>query len=355
VKKNLFARIILFPFTIIYGSLISLRNIFYEAKLLRSTSFSIPVINVGNLSMGGTGKTPHIEQLIRVLSPYINVSTLSRGYKRKTKGFRLVSIYDDALAAGDEPLQFKTKFPEVPVAVSESRNIGIPMMLKHHPEIQTVLLDDAFQHRSVIPGLNILLSAYDEPFYDDYLLPMGRLREPREAYKRADVIIVTKCPEDMDEATQNEVLEKINPLPHQEIYFSRYKYKDPYFIFDKSITTTLSDETHIVLISAIANVDYLIDYLADTTHVENIVKFEDHHYFSDLELEQFRKIYENIGVENAFFLTTEKDAMRLALHKDFLMKHNMPIFVLPVEVSFLDDGVEAYSERIKQFLIDFKV
>lgn len=305
--------------------------------------------------MGGTGKTPHIEHLISQLSPYINVATLSRGYKRKTKGFRLVGYNDDATIAGDEPLQFKKKFPDIPVAVSESRNIGIPMMLKHNPQIQTVLLDDAFQHRSVVPGMNVLLTSYHEPFYEDHLLPLGRLREPRKAYERANIIIVTKCPDTLSEAEKNLVISHIKPFAHQKVYFSKYAYQDPYYIFDPSITVPLNEDSHIVLISAIANVDYLIDYLADVASVDNIVKFEDHHYFTDLELEQFKKIYDNIGEDNAFFVTTEKDAMRLALHEEFILKHKIPIFVLPAKVEFLDGDDEKYVTDVKSFLSEFKV
>ena len=259
------------------------------------------------------------------------------------------------MIAGDEPLQFKIKFPGIPVAVSESRNIGIPMILKYHPEVQTILLDDAFQHRSVIPGLNILLTAYQDPFYDDYLLPMGRLREPRQSYERADVIIVTKCPHYLSKIEKASITDKINPLPHQLICFSLYQYDQPYYIFDNNIKVELSKDSQIVLISAIANVDYLVDYLSETATVVNTVKFEDHHYFSDLELEQFRKIYENIGEDNAFFITTEKDAMRLALHRDFLMQHNIPIFVLPARVSFLENDASVFEEKVKKFLLDFKV
>ncbi len=355
MKKNPIAYILLSPFALIYGATISLRNLFYEAKLLKSTSFSIPVINVGNLSLGGTGKTPHIEQLIRMLSPYLNVGTLSRGYKRKSKGFRMVQLSDNAKQAGDEPLQFKRKFPHIPVAVSESRNIGIPMLLKNHPQTQAVLLDDAFQHRSVVPGLNILLTPYDEPFYEDYLMPLGRLREPRQAYERADIIIVSKCPGTLSQEEQQAVIEKINPLPRQKVFFTKYQYHEPYFIHDKNVKIKLDEDSHVVLISAIAKVDYLLHYLEEITNVENVVKFEDHHYFTDLELDQFKKIYDNIGIDNAFFLTTEKDAMRLDLHKEFLMKHNIPIFALPVEVAFLNDDAEAFEEAVKAFLIEFKV
>lgn len=289
MKKNPLAFILLYPFSLLYAGLISLRNLLYETDLLRSTSFSIPVINVGNLSVGGTGKTPHIEYLIRLLSPYINVATLSRGYKRKSKGFKLVNFKDNAVTAGDEPLQFKTKFPYIPVAVSESRNIGIPMLLKSHPNTQTVLLDDAFQHRSVIPGLNILLTEHDNLFVDDYLLPAGRLREPKASYERANVIVVTKCPNTLSDEQMNDISGRINPYKHQKLFFSKYLYGNPYYIFDRNVTLPLKPENKIVLISAIAKVDYMVSYLEEVAEVENIIKYEDHHYFSSFELEQFKK------------------------------------------------------------------
>ena len=352
MKKNPIAFILLYPFYIIYGGIISFRNILYEAGLLKATSFSIPVINVGNLSIGGTGKTPHIEYLIRLLAPYINVATLSRGYKRKSKGFRLVKRNDDARIAGDEPLQFKRKYPSIPVAVSESRNIGIPLILKSHPEVQTILLDDAFQHRSVIPGMNILLTQYSEPFFEDHLLPVGTLREPRESYERADLIIVTKCPHDANELTFEKIRTKLSLKKHQELFFTRYDYKQPYFMSDPEIKLTLDENLEVILISAIAKVDYLEDYLSSACNVINVIKYEDHHYFTDFELEQFKKIYDNLEHENSVFITTEKDAMRLDLHRDFLLEHKIPIFILPVEVAFIEDK-EKFDTRVKDFLLEF--
>lgn len=311
------------------------------------------MINVGNLSLGGTGKTPHIEYLIRLLTPYINVSTLSRGYKRKSKGFRLVRFQDNARIAGDEPLQFKRKNPHLPVAVSESRNIGIPLILKHHPEVQTILLDDAFQHRSVIPGMNILLTQYAEPFYDDYLLPLGTLREPRESYERADIIIMTKCPDKLNAENTEDIRKNLNLKKNQKLFFTKYRYKQPYFMYDPSVKISLDSQLEVVLISAIAKVDYLENYLSSTCNVINIIKYEDHHYFTDFEMEQFKKIYDNIEEENTVFITTEKDAMRLDLHRDFLLEHKIPIFILPVEVEFLDHS-ETFDSTIKEFLLEFK-
>ncbi len=355
MKNNLVFKVLLSPFSLLFASIISLRNIIYETGLLKSTSFNLPVINVGNLTVGGTGKTPHIEYLIRLLSPYIKVSTLSRGYKRKSKGFRLVGPLDNAIDSGDEPLQYKKKFPSIPVAVSESRNIGIPMLIRHHPEVQAVLLDDAFQHRSVVPGLNILLTEYGNLFVDDMLLPAGRLREPKSSYVRADIIIVTKTPFALEDEERERITKKIKPYPFQKLLFSKYEYGQAYFILDQNIKVELNQSLKIQLISAIASVDYLLGYLNEKCIVENVIKFEDHHYFSEYEMEHFNKIASENDFENTIFLTTEKDATRLLLYKDYINEHQIPIFVLPVNVSFHDEDNIIFDQCIKQFLLNFKV
>jgi len=353
MKKNPVARFLLAPFSLIYASIIFLRNVFYDAGLLRSTRFNIPVINIGNLSIGGTGKTPHIEYLIRLLSPYLNVATLSRGYKRKSKGFRFIRSTDNAKIAGDEPMQYKVKNPDIVVAVSESRNIGIPMILQYHIETQVILLDDAFQHRSVVPDLNVLLTEYSNLYTDDYLLPVGRLREPRDAAKRADMVIVTKCPDDIEIDKIRSITEDLSLNHNQRIYFSKYRYLNPYYIFDPQITIDLKTDNRVILISAIANVDYLLDYLDKKCEVDNIIKYEDHHYFTEIELEQFKKINDNLSEDNSLFLTTEKDAMRLLLHKDFLVQHQIPIFVLPIEVEFIGSESQNFDQNVKDFLLDY--
>lgn len=187
-------KLLLFPFALLYGGLVTLRNLFYSVGLLKGSSFSLPVISVGNLTVGGTGKTPHTEYLIRLLKDYLYLAVLSRGYKRKTTGYLEVSGNHNALNVGDEPLQFKRKYPEVTVAVAESRSLAIPLVLRSHPEINVVILDDGFQHREVEPGMNILLTEYSRLYTRDFFLPVGRLREWRDEAKRADLIVVTKCP-----------------------------------------------------------------------------------------------------------------------------------------------------------------
>lgn len=349
------AKFFLFPFSLLYGLGVSLRNSFYETGMLKGSKFNLPVISVGNLTVGGAGKTPHIEYLILLLQEYLNIGTLSRGYKRKTKGFRLVQPRDVVSTVGDEPLQFKRKFPSVTVAVAESRNIGIPQLVQKKPNLQGILLDDAFQHRSVIPGLNILLTEFNNPFFDDYLMPMGRLREGRSAYNRADIIIVTKCPNEISEQEKNEFEKNINPLPHQTLFFSRYEYLQPYQIFDFSQKLTLSSDITIILISAIASTDYLLEYLDSQFEEVISMKYEDHHYYSDIDLEQLTLTFDQIENPNKYIITTEKDGIRLGEHYKYIQQKNLPIYILPIKVAFLDSDGLKFDDLLKKFFLNFTI
>ena len=342
------------PFALIYGLIIGIRNTLYESELVKSTQFSLPIISVGNLSIGGAGKTPHIEYLIRLLSPYINVATLSRGYKRKTKGFRLVRPADNVLDAGDEPLMYARKHRGTVVAVGESRAIAIPQMVGKHPELQTVLLDDAFQHRSIKPALNILLTTWDEPFTRDYLLPSGRLREWRSAYSRADIIIVSKCPKTITFEEKSLMIQEINPKGHQKIFFSYYQYGYPYNFYNPRQLIKLDKELDVILISAIANTNYLLSYLDDEVEDIHHMNYEDHHLFSEIDIEYIDTVYKNRDSKRKVILTTEKDAMRLDLHRKKLKELNIPIYVLPTQVQFHDNEQEKFDQDIKDFLLKFK-
>ena len=352
--QSALARILLLPFALLYGAGVSLRNFFYRRGLLRSVAFDVPVISVGNLSVGGAGKTPHIEWLIRVFGPYLNVATLSRGYKRKTRGYLEVKADADATQGGDEPLQFKRKFPEVYVAVSESRTYGIPEIMRHRPATQVVLLDDAFQHRAVQPGLNILLTEYDRPFTDDYLLPAGRLREWRSAYQRADILIVSKCPASLSEADRQRFVDKLQPLPHQQLYFSYYAYGRPYYVFNPRYVAHLPPDCDVLLISAIANTDYLKSHLETKVNRVISLEYEDHHDFKPYEIGHLKKVFDNMGNEKRLILTTEKDAMRLELHREFLLEHQLPVFAIPVEVRFHFGQEGALVDTLKQFMLNFR-
>ena len=355
MSENLFFKILLFPFSILYGAVIGIRELMYKTHLLKGVVFDIPLISVGNLTVGGTGKTPHIEFLLRTLAPYLEIGTLSRGYKRKTSGYRMVGDHDSALEAGDEPLQFKRKFPEVSVAVCENRVFAVPKMLMDNPGLQTILLDDAFQHRPIKPGLNILLTEYSKPFFNDFLLPVGRLREFPEGYKRADIIVVSKCPEDLTKEQADEFLNKLRPYAFQTVYFSYYKYDQPYFWFNPGFKYKLKETTDVVLVSGIANSDYLVQYLQQTVNNIEMLEFADHHYYKEVDLLAIQNLYKSIQGTDKVILTTEKDAIRLELHRSFFIEHQLPLLVLPVEVKFCFGEDKIFQDRIKEYLLNFRV
>lgn len=348
------AKLLLAPLSLLYGLGVSLRNWFYRRNLLRGIAFSLPVISVGNLSVGGAGKTPHIEYLIRKLNPYINIATLSRGYRRKTKGFLQVQSHMNAEMVGDEPLQYKRKFPDVAVSVAEERALAIPLLVGARPDTQLVLLDDAFQHRAVRPGLNILLTEFDLPFTRDYLLPAGRLREWRSAYARADVIIVTKCPPDLSEAAAEALREEIAPLPHQQLFFSYYQYSQPYYLLDTRYELQWEDDLEVLLISAIANTDYLLRYLQPLSSRLRSIEYEDHHYFDKRDLSNLKRQFEALPSRKKVIITTEKDATRLELHRAFIEAEKLPIFVLPLEVRFHFEEEATFDAHIQNFMLNFR-
>ncbi len=351
----LFVRLLLTPLAALYGLGVSIHERLYAWGVFKAISFNIPTIAVGNLSMGGAGKTPHIEYLIRLLRDHLELGTLSRGYRRKSVGFQEVNLAMTAEDAGDEPLQFKRKFPDILVAVGESRTLAIPRMLMLRPELQLILLDDAFQHRAIQPGLNILLTEYDRPFTRDALLPLGRLREWPAAYKRADVIIVTKCPPDPQQLEKEKLLAEIRPLPHQQVFFSYYAYQLPYYLLDHRYQTALEDDWDVLLICAIANTDYLSNYLKEKVRFIKILEFEDHHFFDHQDISRLKNTFDNIASPKKIILTTEKDATRLDLHRQFFIQTRLPIFVLPIEVVFhpQPEG-SAPDDVVKDFLLNFK-
>lgn len=354
MSEDIVIRILLLPLALLYGLGVGLRNLFYRIGILRSVRFDLPVISVGNLSVGGAGKSPHIEYLIRWLDQFMEVSVLSRGYGRNTSGYRPVTVIDTAEMVGDEPLQFKRKFPAVPICVSESRALGVPELVKRNPETQCVLLDDAFQHLAVTPGLNILLTEFSHPFTRDWLLPSGRLREARYGYRRADIIIVTKCPPELTALQRQKMVLEIDPFPRQKVFFSRYRYATPYELLRPDLKRPLDLDTDVLLVSAIANTDYLLKHLAVSVKSAQTLEFEDHHFFKEDELLDMVRRFGRMNGRNKIIVTTEKDAMRLELHRDFFWKNEIPIYVLPVEVAFCDDDELAFQEEVKRVLLEFK-
>jgi tetraacyldisaccharide 4'-kinase len=347
-------RILLLPFALVYGLVISVRNFCYRIGIFKRISFDLPVISVGNLTIGGAGKTPHLEFLIRWLDDYLNIATLSRGYGRKTAGFRPVSIIDTAVEVGDEPLQFKRKFPNIAVSVGENRALAIPEVIRRNPETQVVLLDDAFQHLAVRPGLNILLTEFDRPFSSDWLLPAGRLREWRSSYKRADLLIVSKCPPILPKTARERLISALNPMPWQSVFFSFYQYSTPYELSRPAIRQPLLPEMNVLLISAIAGTSYLLDYLKSKTKLVTSIEFADHHFFEEIDLEEIKRRFSGMPRLSSIILTTEKDATRLELHQDFLEKNNLPVYVLPIEVAFHDGDEARFRQEVQLWLSDFR-
>ncbi len=343
-------RLALYPFTLIYGALMWLRNRLYDIKFFNSISFSVPIISVGNLSTGGTGKTPHIEYLLDLLQYQYRVATMSRGYKRYSKGFIIADENANALRIGDEPMQFFMKYPEVVVCVAEERLIGIPALLQRRPGIEVILLDDAYQHRSVKAGLNILITDYAHPFYKDHILPFGNLRESRGASKRANIIIVSKCPLSLGADEAGQIRKNIAALPSQHVFFTGIEYGTPYNFFTGQ-EEDLSG-THAIMVVGIARPEPLIAYVKGKAADVHVLTYKDHHYFVSTDMEEIKAAHDNWQVGPKVIVTTEKDAARLQLHREKLAEWGITVVVMPVKVKVLlnqgsefDYLVHKYVER----------
>lgn len=316
-------RKILFPFAILYGFITSIRNFLFDKGILKSYSFDIPIIAVGNLSVGGTGKTPQIEYLIRLLSPKYRVATLSRGYKRQSKGFVLADSTSNAEILGDEPFQFYKKFNNIQVAVDVDRKNGIEQLLSQTEKPEVILLDDAFQHRKVKAGFYILLTSYGDLYSDDFILPTGNLRESKCGAKRADVVIVTKCPSNLSIEEQEKIKAKLRLSSNQELYFSFIEYDELVYSEDKTMKVDEIRNVDKLLLAGIAKPEPFFAYLQSKSD-EKLV-FSDHHHFTESDIKEI----ENKS-QNKIIITTEKDFVRL---KGSIS--NKQLFYLPIRSSFL--------------------
>jgi len=319
-----FLRKILFPVAFVYWIVTWMRNYFYDKQIFKSKSFDLPIIAVGNLSVGGTGKTPQIEYLIRLLQDNFKVATLSRGYKRETNGFVLANNSTTVKEIGDEPFQFFTKFPKIKVAVDANRINGITQLLKLENKPEIILLDDAFQHRKVKAGFYILLTTYSELFCDDFILPFGNLREPSSGKKRANMIIVTKCPSDISELAMSEVKKKLDvDVP---VFFSKIVYDELVYSEVKPIKTAEIKLTEKTIITGIAKPFPFISHLKKENDL--VLEFSDHHNFTKKEIDNIKEL-----AKNKTIITTEKDFMRL---KGSLSKEQL--FYLPIKSAFLKEA-----------------
>lgn len=342
-----FLRLLAFPLSIVYGIITWLRNKLYDTGIFRSASFGLPVISVGNLSVGGTGKTPHIEYLVRLLKNKYRVATLSRGYGRSSSGFLIADESATASDIGDEPLQFKKKFGnEVIVSVDRKRAHGIKKLQELSSKPGVILLDDAFQHRAVAPSLSIVLTDQSNIYLGDHMLPTGSLREFKSGIKRADIIVVTKTPANFSPLERKRLIKEINAKPYQRVYFSYISYGEPVGFHDPNEKAMLDKDTVIVLLSGIANPSPLEAYLAPKVKELVPLHFPDHHEYSAGDVERLQKIFDNIATANKIILTTEKDAMRLQQPELAERTRNMKMFYIPIEVRFHDKDAEEFDKQI---------
>lgn len=337
-------RKILFPFALIYGLIISIRNLAFDLGFLRSMTFDVPIIAVGNLSVGGTGKSPMIEYLVDLLSGQYKIAVLSRGYGRKTKGFLLANQSSTAKELGDEPYQFYRKYNDLEVAVDEKRVRGMENLLSLKPELDLVLLDDAFQHRYVKASCYILLTSYDRLYTNDFLLPAGDLREPRIGAKRAQIIIVSKCPDDLSASRRAEIEKKINPDPNQNLFFSRIKY-DVDVINKKKEKKALSElrNTRVLLVTGIADPSLMEDFLK-SKHIDfEHLKFDDHQFIGKSDLQHIERKLSELSEEENIIITTEKDYVRNFIDVE------LPIYYLPIKTEIIEDG-KIFNDLIQNYV-----
>ncbi|MBR5082677.1 MAG: tetraacyldisaccharide 4'-kinase [Bacteroidales bacterium] len=341
-------RILLLPISLLYHIVLTIRHKLYDWHILRTTRFEKPVICVGNLNLGGTGKTPHTEYLVNLLKDNYRVATLNRGYGRKTKGFKQAestSTYEDL---GDEPLQYFRKFPEIQVAVDEDRVDGVRKLLRspYYPEV--ILLDDAFQHRSIKPGLNILLTEYQHLYCDDFLVPAGTLRDVKSAAKRADLIVVSKSPKELDDAAKTAIVAKLKPLEYQKVYFSYLEYAPLQPLNEAAKAVSIEDPNIVLAFCGIANPKPFVEELKRQYETIDFLQFADHHTYTEDDIKTILKRFENLNNAKKIIVTTEKDAARLTNSPYLCQFERAPLYDLPVSVRFHEE--EMFNKTILNYV-----
>ena len=346
----------LYPFSLLFRLITGIRNILFDAGIIHSEQFSIPVICVGNITVGGTGKTPHTEYIAGLLEKEFRVAVLSRGYKRKSGGFLIADLTSSVKDTGDEPMQIFLRLPDVIMAVDRDRRNGIKNIMKEFPEVDVIILDDGFQHRRVRPGLIVLLTDYNRLFTRDYLLPYGRLRETAGNKKRADIIIVTKTDPGISENEINSIAEELSPSPYQRLFFTSIVYNDLKPVFSqtkqpvRSISLTDKNIGGAVLVTGIAAPgtikEYLGRYIAEIYHLS----FPDHHYFSEKDIEKIQRAWENLQSGQKIIITTEKDAVRLREFINIAPVIKGAFYYLPVEVGFVKDNKHEFDSLIFDYV-----
>ncbi len=347
--------ILLFPFALAYGLVIRIRNYLFDTGIIKATFFNMPVITVGNITVGGTGKTPHVEYLVRLLKKEYNLAVLSRGYKRKTRSFNIVETGSDVNTSGDEPLQVKLKHSDITVAVDRNRVNGVRGILSYKPGTDIIILDDAYQHRYIEPGLSILLIDYNRLITNDCLLPAGRLREHRSSAKRADIVLITKSPPGLSAIDMRLIYKKLPLRPEQHLFFTGLSYDGPAYIFNNKKQapgmTHISEElNNVLLITGIAEPGSLIKYLSgyklDITHL----KYPDHHLYKSRDYKNISDSYLSLPEGRRCIITTEKDAIRL---REGICEQDFPdnmLFYLRINIEFLNNDADEFNKFILNYV-----
>lgn len=360
-RNKLLSALLLYPISKFYGMGMAVRNRMFEYGILKQHEFDIPIIVVGNLAMGGTGKTPHVEYIVESLLGRYNIGVLSRGYKRATKGFVLASPQSRPEDIGDESYQIYRKFgPDITVAVCEKRVDGIQQMREINPSLNMIILDDAFQHRYVKPSVSIILTEYNRPVFKDKLLPYGRLRESARALNRADIVVVTKCPPDVKPMHYRIFEENLNLFPYQKLYFSRYNYGHFVPVFpeeapDIPSADSLQAGPSVLVVTGVANPKPFVRFLRRRKAKVKLRRFSDHHNFSAADMDEISHLFDEISSDNKFIVTTEKDAVRILNNPYFPHRLKSKIFYVPIKVEFISRGDMEFTAGIEKTLRDSRL
>ncbi len=361
MKKNKFiSTVLLWPLSRIYGAVVAVRNYLFDWHILKQQEFDVPIIVVGNIAIGGTGKTPHTEYIIEAMRYSYRIGVLSRGYKRKTKGFVLASRSSTPSDIGDEPFQIYRKYtPDIKVAVCENRCEGIQRLLEIDHNINLIVLDDAFQHRYVKPTASIVLTEFKRPVYNDALLPLGRLRESPRALNRADIIVVTKCPDEVKPMDLRIITKNLNLFPYQKLFFSKYVYGNLVPVFPDETNyipyidwLTASDS--ILVISGVANPRPFVRFLKRYKSKVRVMHFPDHHNFTRKDIMMIHEKFEALSGEQKYIITTEKDSVRLACNPYYPHLLKSRTFYLPIKVEFMTQSNFTFEEELRHLILPNK-
>ncbi len=348
--------ILLYPLALIWGMVTGIRNFLYNSGVLKSVEFHLPVICVGNITVGGTGKTPHTEYIADLLRNSFKVATLSRGYKRSSRGFRIASASTPVKEIGDEPMQIFRKLPDVLVTVDRNRVNGVNRILEESPDTEVIILDDAFQHRRITPGFSILLTDFDRLIVRDHMMPYGNLRESFGNMRRADIIIISKSPENISPIQRRIIVKEIDKSPYQNLYFTTMVYKNPLPVFeaitlDAKIPDLSDPEKYgIILITGIANPQPFNEYLQKSCKEIIHLSFPDHYTFREKDLQKIASEYQNLKSTTKYIITTEKDAVRLREFTNIAEPLKSAFFYIPIGIHFLNDDKNEFDNLIVDYV-----